>query len=48
MAVSVLVNGVVRNDLAPGHATLELDVVDVDADVGNVHINILTPGRSHS
>ena len=41
MAVSVLVNIVLRNGLAPGCATLKLDVVDVDADINNVHVNAL-------
>ena len=41
MAVSVLMNMVLRNGLAPGRAGLELDVVDVDAGIDNVCVNAL-------
>ena len=41
MAVSVLVNIVLRNGIAPGCTTLALDMVDVDADINNVRVNTL-------
>jgi hypothetical protein len=34
--------------LAPGGATLKLDVVDVDTDVDDVHTNTPTAGMSRS
>ena len=45
MAVSVLVNIVLRNGLAPGRAALELDMVDVDTGIDNVNVNALTAFR---
>ena len=45
VAVSVLVNIVLRNGLAPGRATLELDMVNVDAGIDNVDVNALTTFR---
>ena len=35
VAVSVLINIVLRNGLAPGCMTLELDMVDIDAGIDN-------------
>lgn len=45
VVVSVLINIVLRNGLAPGCATLELSVVGVDTGINNVHANALTAGR---
>ena len=43
VAVSVLVNIVLRNGLAPEYTTL--DMMDVDASINNVHVNALAVFR---
>ena len=45
VVVSILINIILRNGLAPGCATLELSVVGVDTGINNVHANALTAGR---
>jgi hypothetical protein len=42
VTVAVIVDVILRDGLAPGGATLELDVVNVDTSVDDVHINALT------
>ena len=42
VTVAVIVDVILRDGLAPGGATLELDVMNVDTSVDNVHINALT------
>jgi len=45
VTVAILVDVILRDGLAPGSATLELDVMNVDAGVDDVHVNALTAGR---
>jgi len=45
VTVAILVDVILGNRLAPGGATLELDVGGVDAGVDDVHVNTLTAGR---
>lgn len=45
VAVAILIDVVLRNGLAPERATLELDMVDVDAGVDDVNIDALATSR---
>jgi hypothetical protein len=45
VTVAVIVDVILRDGLAPGGATLELDMVNVDTSVDNVHINAFTARR---
>jgi hypothetical protein len=45
VTVSILVDVVLWDGLAPGSPTLELDVVDVDTGVDDVDVNALTASR---
>ena len=45
VTVTVLVDVILRDGLAPRSATLKLDVVDVDTGIDDVHVNALTAGR---
>jgi hypothetical protein len=45
VTVAVLVDVILRDGLAPGGATLKLDVVDVDTGIDDVHVDTLTAGR---
>ena len=45
VAISVFVDIVLGDGLAPGGSTLELDVVDVDTRIDDVDVNTLTTGR---
>ena len=45
VTVHVLVNVILRDSLAPGGTTLELDVVNIDPGVHDVHINALAAER---
>ena len=45
MAVTVLIDVVGRDSLAPGCTTLELNVPDVDASIDNIDIDAVTTVR---
>jgi hypothetical protein len=45
MAVTVLIDVVGRDSLAPGCTTLELNVSDVDASIDNIDIDTVTTVR---
>ena len=45
MTVSILVDIILRNCLAPGSASLELEVVNIDTSVDHVHIDPFTARR---
>ena len=44
MTISVLVDVILRDSLAPGGVTLELNVIDVDAGVDDVNVDTLAAG----
>jgi len=45
VTISVFVNIILRDGLAPRSPTLELDVVDVDICIDDVAVNTLTAAR---
>jgi hypothetical protein len=45
VTIAVLVDVILRDDLAPGGAALKLDVVDVDTGIDDVHVDTFTVGR---
>ena len=45
VTVSVFVDVILRDSLAPGGATFELDVIDVDTGVDDVNVDTLAAGR---
>jgi hypothetical protein len=45
LTTAVLVDAILRDDLAPRGATLKLDVIDVDTGIDDVHVDTFTVGR---
>ena len=45
MTIAILIDIILRDGLAPGGMTLELDTLDVDASIDDIHVNALTTSR---